>query len=155
MTGDVPPIVREFEVGCSADHAFDTWTRRIDLWWPLARHSVSRENATSVKIEPRQGGRIFETTRDGQEILWGAINLWEPPNRFGYLWHIGEEDASEATRVTITFTALGSARTRVSIEHSGWDNAGPNAAARRNGNERGWDGLQHAFAQFVNTEART
>jgi Activator of Hsp90 ATPase homolog 1-like protein len=149
MTEDLPPIVREFEVRCSVDHAFDTWTRRIDLWWPLARHSVSRENAASVAIEPRHGGRIFETTRDGKEIVWGTVNMWEPPNRFGYLWHIGEEDASEATQVTITFTVLDLARTHVAIMHKGWEHAGPKAGSRRRGNERGWDGLIPAFTRFI------
>jgi uncharacterized protein YndB with AHSA1/START domain len=154
MTEDLPPIVREFEVRCSVDHAFDTWTRRIDLWWPLAGHSVSRENAASVAIEPRCGGHIFETTRNGHTILWGTVNVWEPPNRFGYLWHIGERGTSEATQVTITFTGVDSGRTRVLIKHEGWARAGPKAASRRRGNERGWDGLEGAFTRFVNEEAK-
>jgi hypothetical protein len=152
MTEDLPPIIREFEVHCSLEHAFDTWTRRIDLWWPLAQHSVSHEDAASVTIEAQDGGRIFETTRNGKEIVWGIVNVWEPPNRFGYLWHIREEDASEATQVTIVFTALDRARTHVAIEHKGWENAGPKAGSRRSGNERGWDGLQDAFIRFVNGE---
>ena len=131
MNEELSPIIRAFEVQCPVEHAFDTWTRRIDLWWPLAGHSVSRDNAASVAIEPRRGGRIYETTRSGNEIVWGTVNAWEPPNRFGYLWHIGESDASQATQVTIMFTALGSARTRVAIEHTGWERAGPKAAARR------------------------
>jgi len=149
MTQDLRPIYREFEVGCSVEHAFDTWTNRIDLWWPLSRHSVSREQAASVRIEPRLGGRIIETTRDGREILWGTVNHWEPPVRFGYLWHIGEADDSEATQVRITFTALGEAKTRVTIEHKGWEKAGPGAGPRRQGNERGWDGLIPAFCDFI------
>jgi hypothetical protein len=98
MTEDLPPILREFEVGCSLEHAFHTWTHRCDLWWPLKRHSISLANAASVTIEPQLGGLIFETTRGGERILWGAVNIWEPPDRFGYLWHLGEADASEATQ---------------------------------------------------------
>jgi hypothetical protein len=149
MREDLSPILREFEVGCSVEHAFHTWTRQIDLWWPLKRHSISRADAASVTIEPQLGGRIFETGRDGKEILWGAVNIWEPPNRFGYLWHLGEADASEATQVIITFTALAPARTRVTIEHKGWENAGPDADSRRRGNEWGWDGLIPAFMAFI------
>jgi len=150
MAEDLSPIIRAFEVRCSVEHAFDTWTRRIDLWWPLAAHSVSRDDAASVAIEPGRGGRIFETTRSGKEILWGTVNIWEPPSRFGYLWFIREPDASEATQVTITFTALSSDSTRVVIEHLGWDRAGPKAGSRRRGNVWGWDGAQEAFKQFIN-----
>jgi len=106
----------------------------------------------SPAIEPRQGGRIFETTRAGNEIVWGMVNLWEPPSRFGYLWFIKEKDASEATQVTITFTGLGPALTRVAIEHKGWEKLGPKGAPRRRGNARGWDGLEEAFTRFVNGE---
>ena len=81
MTEDLSPILREFEVDCSLEHAFHTWTRQLDLWWPLKRHSVSQANAASVTIEPQLGGRIFETTRGGEKLLWGTVNLWDPPNR--------------------------------------------------------------------------
>jgi len=154
MAEAVKPIIRAFEVRCSVEHAFDTWTRRIDLWWPLATHSVSLEDAASVVLEPRSGGRIFERTRRGDEIAWGTINTWEPPNRFGYLWFIGEKDAAEATQVTITFIALDPTRTQVAIEHTGWERAGARAAARRRGNERGWNDMEGAFVRFINEEMR-
>jgi hypothetical protein len=153
MTEDLSPIRREFEVRCSVEHAFDTWTRQMGLWWPPKGHSVSRTDTKSVKVEPQLGGRISETTRDGEKIFWGTVNIWEPPNRFGYLWHIGENDASEATQVIVTFTALDPARTRITIDHKGWENAGPKAGPRRRGNERGWDGLIAAFTAFMAARA--
>ena len=149
MTEDFLPIIRAFEVQCSVEHAVHTWTHRIALWWPLAGHSVSHDHDATVTIEPWDGGRIFETTHGGDEFQWGTVNDWDPPRRFGYLWFIGEKDSSQATQVTITFTALSSARTRVAIEHKGWERAGPKGPARRRGNERGWDGLEHAFTRFV------
>jgi hypothetical protein len=147
MTEDLSPIRREFEVRCSVEHAFDTWTRQMGLWWPVKGHSTS--DAKSVKVEPQLGGRIFETTLSGEKIFWGTVNIWEPPDRFGYLWHIGENDDSQATQVIVTFTALDAARTRITIEHKGWENAGPQAGPRRRGNERGWDGLIATFMAFI------
>jgi len=152
MTEGLLPLRRAFEVRCSVEHAFDTWTRRVNLWWPRREHSVSRNEAAFVAIECWHGGRLFETTRSGDEIAWGTVNTWQPPNRFGYLWFIGENDATEATQVTITFTALESGRTLVAIEHSGWEAAGAKAASRRLGNERGWMGLEGVFVEFVNSE---
>jgi hypothetical protein len=146
------PILRTFEVLCSGEHAFDTWTRRIGLWWPLAAHSVSGESAVGVSIEPWRGGRIFETTLLGKEIVWGTIEAWEPPLRFAYLWFIGEKDASYATLVTISFTALAHARTRVSIEQTGWEHAGPEAEAKHHCNGGGWRDLEEAFTRFLSKE---
>jgi len=152
MAEDLLPIIRAFEVRCSVWHAFDTWTRRINLWWPLTNHSVSN-NAMSVTVEPWHGGRIFETTGSGDEIAWGTVNTWEPPKCFAYLWFIGEKDASEATQVTITFTALEATRTRVRIRHDGWERAGPNGAEKRRCNEGGWDALEDALTQFMKEQS--
>ena len=149
MTQDLSPIYREFDVSCSVEQAFDTWTRRIGLWWPLAGHSVSHEDAASVRIEPVLGGRIIETTRTGKEIVWGTVNQWQPPSKFGYFWHIGEEGAAEATEVTITFTALDVERTRVTITHGGWERAGSARGPKRHANERGWDGVILALTGFI------
>ncbi len=149
MNEALSPIVRTFEVNCSIDHAFETWTRQMNLWWPLARHSVSHGDAASVTVEPWQGGRIFETTRDGRQITWGTVNAWDPPNRFGYLWHIREPDASAASQVVIAFTGLDSSRTQVSIRHEGWERAGPHGGPRRQGNEWGWDGVIPAYQKII------
>jgi hypothetical protein len=101
----------------------------------------------SCRSAARRYRAIYAARR--RKNLLGTVNIWEPPNRFGYLWHIGENDASEATQVIVTFTALDSARTRITIEHKGWENAGPQAGPRRRGNERGWEGLIAAFMAFI------
>jgi hypothetical protein len=48
------------------------------------------------------GGRIYERTRDGTEIDWGEITVWEPPTRLAYRWHI-RRDRADATDVEIPF----------------------------------------------------
>ncbi len=128
-------------VGCAAPAAFDTWTRRIDLWWPRD-HTVGGEAVTEVVLEPRVGGRLFERHADGAERDWGAVTTWEPPQRFAYTWHIGA-DADEATRVEITFTELDGG-TRVDVAHTGWESV-TDGDARMQRNESGWEGLLPAF----------
>ena len=85
-------------------------------------------------------GRIFERTPDGTELDWGAITLWSPPTRVGYLWHI-QRDRRDATDVELTFVDVGNGRTRLDIVHAGWERLGAEALAWRDANTDGWDSL--------------
>ncbi len=140
MTG---PIVIEFEVACAADHAFETWTTRISSWWPRG-HTVSKDPCASIEIEPRRGGRIVERTPDGAEHQWGLVTGWEPPSRLGYLWWLGQ-DPSAPTTVEVRFSPLGERRSRVVVEHDGWQQLGADAEPRRRANRSGWDAVLPAF----------
>ena len=118
----IEPIRLSFEVACGPEHAFEVWTSRIDQWWP-ADHTVSGDDDTTVYLEGRTGGRIFERTTTGVEHDWGEVTIWEPPTRLGYVWHI-RRDRADATEVEIQFIDRGDATTRVEIEHRGWEALG-------------------------------
>lgn len=136
------PLLIEFRVGCSPEHAFDTWCRRTSMWWPK-RHSRSGDPNLEVTIEGRVGGRIYERTASGDEHDWGEITAWEPPHRLGYLWHIyGTRD--EATDVDIRFLPSGD-ETVVRITHGGWERLGTRGEGLRERNRRGWAGLLPSF----------
>jgi len=135
----IEPIRIEFELACPAEHAFRTWTAGISRWWP-ADHTATGDGDLEVVLEGRVGGRIFERTSAGDEHDWGEVTVWEPPRRLGYLWHL-RRDRADATDVEITFVDLGDARTRVEIEHRGWERLGARGEARRDANRRGWGGL--------------
>jgi len=68
-------------------------------------------------VEQRQGGRVYETWDDGTEIDWGTLLTWQPPERFTMTW----TGTPATTEVELTFTALGPALTRVTVEHRGWE----------------------------------
>ena len=95
------PLVHEFPVACSVEHAFDVWAVRTGMWWPAA-HSVSG-SPEAVVFEPRAGGRIFERAPGGEEHDWGRVVAWEPPRRLVYTWHL-RQDRADATEVEISFT---------------------------------------------------
>jgi hypothetical protein len=135
----IEPIRLTFEVACPAEHAFEIWTKRVAVWWP-ADHTVSGEEGALVVLEQRVGGRIYERTLNGTEHEWGEVTVWEPPRRFGYLWHL-RVDRADATDVAIEFIDLGNARTRVEIEHSGWERLGARSEDWRNANIGGWSTL--------------
>jgi uncharacterized protein YndB with AHSA1/START domain len=144
----IEPIRIEFELGCSPDHAWDTWTAGIARWWP-ADHTVTGDDDLEVVLEGRVGGRIFERTRTGDEHDWGEVTLWDPPRRLGYLWHL-RRDRADATDVEITFLRLGDQRTRVEIEHRGWERLGATGEDARDANRGGWRSLLPHYVAAAN-----
>ncbi|HEX2754773.1 MAG TPA: SRPBCC domain-containing protein [Candidatus Limnocylindrales bacterium] len=132
----IEPIRLAFEVACPPDHAFDVWTADIDRWWP-ADHTVGGTDDLTVVLEPRPGGRIFERSPGGIEHDWGEVTIWDPPARFGYLWHL-RRDRADATEVEIRFVAAGEGSTRVEIEHRGWEALGAGGETWRDRNHGGW-----------------
>jgi hypothetical protein len=138
----IEPLRIEVPLACDHEHAFATWTQRFGRWWPRG-HTVSGD-PDSIVLEPRLGGRIFERTRDGREIDWGEIFVWDPPSRLAYRWHIRRHRA-DATDVEIRFVSDGPNSTRLEITHTGWERLGADAEAWRDMNRGGWSGLLPTF----------
>lgn len=130
----IEPLVVEFSIAATADHAFDTWVRRIGMWWPRD-HTVSGDPA-AIEVEPFVGGLIVERDRAGIAHPWGQVVRWEPPRRIDYLWHL-MFSPDEATTVSVTFTDSRDA-TLVRIEQVGWDALGAHGPPRRERTSQGW-----------------
>jgi hypothetical protein len=141
----IEPLKLSFEVECGASHAFVTWTARASAWWPM-EHTMAREPGLAIVFEPRVRGRIFERTSAGTENEWGEITHWDPPRRLVYKWFIATERAS-ATDVEIRFTELGRSRTRVEIEHRGWERLGDRGEGWKRVNVGGWDGTLPVYVE--------
>lgn len=112
------PIVVEFDVRATPQHAFDVWTARPSLWWPRS-HTLTQDPDLAVVFEPFPGGRIYERGSDGAEHEWGEVLVWNPPVRVDYLWHLFF-DRSEATEITVTFTEIEDG-SRVRLEQTGFE----------------------------------
>jgi uncharacterized protein YndB with AHSA1/START domain len=130
-------IRKTIELDAPLARAFEVWTGHVGRWWPLAQHSISKADATGCFMEPGVGGRLYETTRSGDEHLWGTVAVWEPPRRLAHSWH-PQVDLSQRTMVLVMFTPLGPRRTRLTLTHSGWQ---PGQEERRTRYYTGWDGL--------------
>lgn len=133
------PIRHAVEVTMPVARAFRLFIDQIDSWWPLGSHSVGLERATGCFFESRHGGRIYETHADGSLHLWGTVTEWQPPDRVVFSWHPGR-GADTAQEVEIRFTDLGG-RTRVELEHRGWESLGEHAAEIRERYHSGWPGV--------------
>lgn len=112
-----PPIRQSTLVRSDADHTFRVFTQRLAEWWPLVPFSIGRDRVRDVTLEPRAGGRVYETWDDDTTVEWGRLLAWEPPRRFTMSWL----STPAPTEVELTFTPLGPALTRVAVEHRGWE----------------------------------
>jgi uncharacterized protein YndB with AHSA1/START domain len=131
---EIAPVTKSIMVKRPPEEAFRVYTEGIATWWPLETHSPSQK-AETVIIEPREGGRLYERTTDGEELDWGEVLVWDPPHRLVHSWHLGR---NVATDVEVRFTPQGDG-TLVELVHSGWERHGEYAAALRAQYDSGWD----------------
>jgi hypothetical protein len=112
-----PPVRQSISVRSSQDHTFDVFVREIGTWWPLQPFSFGTDRVRQVTFERELGGRVFETWDDGTVHEWGRVLIWQPSERFAMTWNI----TGTPTEVELSFTAEADNRTRVDLEHRGWD----------------------------------
>ena len=139
-----PPIRKSVIVAAPPGKAFHRFTAEMSSWWPLASHSVGQRDAESVTMEGRPGGRIVERIRGGRECVWGTVTAWEPGRRVAFTWHPGD-DPARAQDVEVRFTAQGE-RTRVDLEHSGFERLGALAKRAHRGYPLGWSYVLGVYA---------
>jgi uncharacterized protein YndB with AHSA1/START domain len=147
-------VNKSITVEAPQEHAFEVFTTGMSRWWPLDSHHIGEREPTEVVVEPRAGGRWFERAADGSECDWGRVLEWEPSGRIVFGWHLGPEwkydpDPAMATEVEVRFIPEGPARTRVELEHRGFEVHGERADELRVpvSQEGGWSGLLKRFAE--------
>jgi hypothetical protein len=123
-------VARTVHVGTTVERAFAAFTERMGRWWP-AEHHVGRVNFVDVVIEPWVGGHWYERGTDDSRCEWGRVLAWDPPVHLALSWHLDgnftyDPDPERASRVDVTFVAIGAAATRVELVHSRLDRHGDN-----------------------------
>ena len=134
------PIVKTIEVPCGQEKAFKVFVNEMGTWWPLDKRSMSMKSgkpAKSLRIEPKQGGKIVEVGHDDTEHLWGTIKSYDPYNSITLDFHMGLP-AENASLVEVRFTALQQERTRVELTQSNWEAFGDMAEMLRGFYGSGW-----------------
>ncbi len=137
-TGELA-VRKSVTVKATPERAFEVFTAGVATWWPLEQYSIGEEQATTVEIEPRVGGRFYETTAKGDEHDWGTVTGWDPPTRFATTWHPGN-DPETAQDLEVTFTPVDGG-TRVDLAHTGWERRGEQALEAMKGYDEGWDAV--------------
>lgn len=150
---ELAPVVKRIDVQRSAGDAFRIFTGEIGAWWPVATHtrakSAAGEETVAVTIEPRVGGRVYETLNDGRELEWGDVARFEPGVVFAMNWSMGRP-AEQTTRVTVRFEPLSNTSCRVTLTHENWERMGEEAAKLRDAYNNGWVGVfEQGFAVYA------
>jgi uncharacterized protein YndB with AHSA1/START domain len=114
-------VRREVTLEVPPDRAFDLFTKHMVDWWP-AEHHVATSPVVAMTIEPRVGGRLYDSCEDGSESVWGEVTEWDPPSRFAFAWMLTstwqlETDVEKASRVSVSFIPDGD-NTRVVLVHN-------------------------------------
>ncbi len=148
-----PNIVRKaVNVQAPQAVAWQVFTEKMGMWWPLAYYKIGKATAVDAVIEPHVGGRWYERGEDGSMCQWGSVLAWEPPFRVVLSWDINADwqyDPTLNTEIEIRFTAESGDRTRVELEHRHLDRYGERRdEMRRIYDTHGdWGRLLEAFAR--------
>ncbi|HXL42819.1 MAG TPA: SRPBCC domain-containing protein [Gaiellaceae bacterium] len=145
-------IRRSITIDCPVEHAFSTFTDRIHEWWPLETYSIEIEESGSTPetvIFDGPGGRVYERTTKGEEVEWAHVTTFEPPHRLVLAWNPSREERPR-TEIEVTF-AEENGKTRVDLEHRGWENLGEQAAPAREGYDSGWPRVLAAFGKTASS----
>ena len=146
MTTSLEPIEKTIELTASPAAAFAHFTRGIAKWWPLASHSLGGEQAQSVVLEAREGGRIYELDDAGNEREWGRVQVCEPDQRLVFSWVLERPDL--ATEVEVRFDSIGEKGCLMTLIHRGWDKR-PDGAEWRGNYNSGWDGVLQQYVDSL------
>lgn len=150
---EIAPIVKSIEVRRGADEAFRMFTAEMSAWWPLKSHSRAKsaegEVAVSATVEPRVGGRVYETLNDGREIEWGVVEAHEPGALFVMSWRMARPE-SQATRISVRFEPIAPDRCRVTVTHDKWERLGEEGARLRGNYDKGWvEVFEHCYGGYA------
>jgi len=110
-------------VAVPPDVAFRVFTEEIDQWWRRGlKYRVAGGNRGMLHLEPRPGGRLFESFESGgttRVFETGRVLAWEPPRRLVLEWRSVTFVPGERTEVEVQFEPSPSG-TQVSVTHRGW-----------------------------------
>ena len=139
------PLVHEIDVACPIDHAFATFTEKVDLWWPKGHR---RFDVSTLHHDAFEGGQLIERSPNGEAFVLADVTVCTPPHRIELDWHPGKITAP--TKTVVTFKALSDAEVRVTVTHSeGAAKLGAEWPTRAALFDRGWSAVLTEFKNFI------
>jgi uncharacterized protein YndB with AHSA1/START domain len=149
------PVRSSITVAVPRERAFEVFTSQFGAWWPR-EYSIGASELADFIVEPRAGGRWYEVGVDGTECDTGRVIAFDPPDRLVLAWHLDgtwqyDPDPAHASEVEVRFIAEEPTRTRVELEHRGFERHGDHAAAVQEGVSRGWSYILELYAEHAAT----
>ena len=138
----IPPIEKSITVPCDQKTAFNVFVNDMGDWWPKDKFTYSMMKgapAKTIRVEPREGGKITEIGSDDTETPWGHIETYDPHSFVGMRFHIpapGHEDGG-LSLLELRFTPVDTG-TRVDLTQSDFEGIGEMGEMARGGYGHGW-----------------
>ena len=125
----IAPVVKSVTVKTSPERAFELFTGR---WRDGGRSDrrVGESPHVAIVVEPRAGGRWFESDAEGVETNWGKVLAWEPPTRLLLGWQLDSRfayDPEFLTEVELTFAPDAGGGSILTLEHRNLERYGDDA----------------------------
>ena len=138
-------VLVAIRVDATPERAFAAFTDEIGSWWrPNQLFQFSAGRSGTLAFEPGPSGRLVETYADGSTFVIGEVRTWDPPHYVAIGWRQSSFAPDQDTELHVRFEAV-DGRTRVTVEHLGWDGI-PQEHAARHGFPLGT--FQLRFAQW-------
>jgi uncharacterized protein YndB with AHSA1/START domain/uncharacterized protein YciI len=141
----VAPIRRAVIVDANPETAFEVFTADFGSWWPLGEYGVYGDGTVAMA-----DGEIVEVSAAGEQVNWGSVTTWDPPQRLAFSWHPSPDTAAPSSQVEVQFTDL-DGQTLVVLEHSGWE-VYDDPQATRDTYSNGWPGVLAAYVATMTGE---
>lgn len=138
----VEAIRKSITVARRREDAFRVFAERLGDWWPR-KYSLGQDRTERAVLEPREDGRVYEVQAGGEEVEWGRVVAYQPPERLVLTWGLN------GSEVEVRFTAEG-AGTRVDLEHRGWNRL--EDRQERDAYDSGWDEILAEYARVAGDE---
>ena len=124
-------VLVALRVLATPERAFAAFTDEIGDWWrPNQLFEFTRGRRGRLSFEGGAGGRLVESYDDGSEFTIGQVRHWDPPTALVVTWRQASFDDDQETELHVRFEATDDGRTRVVVEHFGWDMIPQQHAAR-------------------------
>lgn len=124
-------VLVALRVPAEPERAFAAFTEQIGDWWePNGLFEFTEGRRGTLAFEPGPDGRLVETYADGDSFVVGHIRVWDPPHQLVLSWRHANFDAGQDTELHVRFDEVDDGRTRVTVEHFGWDRVPAEHAAR-------------------------
>jgi uncharacterized protein YndB with AHSA1/START domain len=148
----IESVKKQIVVEATPERAFRIFADQA-RWWP-SEHKLFTEELKAVVLEPRVGGRWYQTGVNGASCNIGRVLVWDPPKRMVLAWQLTSEfkfDTNFMTEVEVRFAPAGPGKTRVELEHRDLDRYGEGARALRESldSKGGWELSLDHFSRAV------
>jgi uncharacterized protein YndB with AHSA1/START domain len=143
-------VSRSVTVSAPPERAFRAFTEEIGAWWPLADgFAFAGDRWQDMEMEGREGGRVYERSRDGRDFHIGTVKVYDPPSRLVFSWGEATQEWAGPTEVEVRFTAQSGGSTRVDLEHRGFEAIGEAAEETSRTYDGGWAAVLERYEQHV------